>query len=133
MTLLGGLGKIDLASLPSPCFVVDQEALEENLSVLDSVQRQTGAKILLALKGFAMFRVFPILREVLAGTCASSVDEARLGREEFGGEVHTFSPAYKEETLAEILSLSDHLVLNSLILAARSFRPHFSNDGIKDS
>jgi carboxynorspermidine decarboxylase len=112
--LIGGLGSLEVAALPSPCFVVDQEALEHNLGVLDQVQRQTGAKILLALKGFAMFSVFPLLNKVLVGTCASSVDEARLGREEFGGQVHTFSPAYSRENIETILSFSDHLVFNSL-------------------
>jgi carboxynorspermidine decarboxylase len=105
---------IDLNIVPSPCFIVDQEKIEDNLAVLDLVQQRTGAKILLALKGFAMFSMFPILNKVLAGTCASSIDEARLGREEFGGEVHTFSPAYSEETLRDILAVSDHVIFNSV-------------------
>nr|MBF0221114.1 carboxynorspermidine decarboxylase [Desulfobulbaceae bacterium] len=104
----------DLNTVPSPCFIVDQQALERNLAVLDHVQQKTKAKILLALKGFAMFSVFPILNKTLAGTCASSIDEALLGRQEFGGEVHTFSPAYTEKTLAEIMEVSDHLVFNSI-------------------
>jgi carboxynorspermidine decarboxylase len=104
----------DLEQAPSPSFVVDQQALEANLAVLDYVQTQSGAKILLALKGFAMFSTFPILNQVLVGICASSVDEARLGREEFGGEVHTFSPAYHEKNFLEILELSDHVTFNSI-------------------
>lgn len=114
MILEGGTVKIDLNTLPSPCFIVDQQMLEHNLVILDKVQKETGAKVLLALKGFAMFSTFHILNKVLAGTCASSVDEARLGREEFGGEVHTFSPAYSEETLKKILPVSDHVVFNSI-------------------
>ncbi len=114
MIVVGDRVNLDLTRVPSPCFVVDKQALASNLALLDSVQKRTGAKILLALKGFAMFRTFPLLRSVLAGTCASSIDEARLGREEFGGEVHSFSPAYSEETLREILSLSDHVVFNSV-------------------
>lgn len=114
MILTGETINLDLQKLPSPCFVVDQEALEKNLAILNQVQAQAGVKILLALKGFAMFSTFPLLRKVLAGTCASSVDEARLGREEFGGEVHTFSPAYSQETLAPILELSDHVTFNSV-------------------
>ncbi|MCX7590407.1 MAG: carboxynorspermidine decarboxylase [Kiritimatiellae bacterium] len=98
---------------PSPCYVVWEEALCRNLEVLRRVKDRTGCRILLALKAFAMFRVFPLLREVLDGTCASSVDEARLGREEFGGEVHVYAPAYSETDLNEILSLADHVTFNS--------------------
>lgn len=114
MILDGNTVNLDLTNLPSPCFVVDQDALKKNLAILDTVQQQAGVKILLALKGFSMFSTFSLLNKVLAGTCASSVDEARLGREEFGGEVHTFSPAYTQETLSQILSLSDHVTFNSL-------------------
>lgn len=113
MILNGDTVNIDLNTVPSPCFIVDQQALEYNLSLLDQVQQKTTAKILLALKGFAMFSIFPLLSKVLAGTCASSLDEALLGREEFGGEVHTFSPAYSEETLLKILEVSNHVVFNS--------------------
>lgn len=114
MIVTGDTINFDLNTVPSPCFIVDQQALERNLAVLDQVQQKTKAKILLALKGFAMFSVFPILNKVLAGTCASSIDEALLGRQEFGGEVHTFSPAYTEKSLAEIMEVSDHLVFNSI-------------------
>lgn len=114
MIIQGEMNTLDLSTIPSPCFVVDWHALERNLATLDLVQQRTGAKILLALKGFAMFSVFPLLKEVLAGTCASSIDEALLGREEFGGEVHTFSPAYSLETITQILQLSNHVVFNSV-------------------
>jgi len=110
----GNTLSFDLGKVPSPCFVVDQQALESNLAVLDYVQKKAGVKILLALKGFAMFSTFPILNKILAGTCASSVDEARLGREEFGGEVHTFSPAYSDENFTDILTLSNHVTFNSI-------------------
>ena len=73
--------------LPSPCYVVDLDLLESNLQVLDSVQKRTGATIILALKGFAMWSTFPLIRRYLKGTTASSLHEARLGREEFGGDV----------------------------------------------
>ncbi|MBU4260611.1 MAG: hypothetical protein KKC76_01850 [Proteobacteria bacterium] len=73
--------------VPSPAYVVDHGALTRNLHILDSVQQRTGCKILLALKGFAMFRVFPLISGYLKGVCASSPHEARLGREEFRGEV----------------------------------------------
>jgi len=124
--------RFDTARVPSPCFVVDKVAIEENLQVLDRIQRASGAKILLALKAFAMWRFAPIVSRYLRGTCASGLDEARLGREEFGGEVHTFSAAYNERDLAEILEISDHVLFNSfaqwerfqpLIREARARRP----------
>ena len=94
--------ELNLETIPSPCFVVNEDALIRNLELLDQVQQESGAKILLALKGFAMFRTFPLLREKLAGVCASSVDEAILGYQEFRKEVHTFAPAYSEQQLREI-------------------------------
>ncbi len=103
----------DPLKLPSPSFVVDEELLENNLKIFDYVQKKTGAKILLALKGFAMFSVFPLLRKTLYGICASTAHEARLGREMFGREVHTFQTAYSENDLKEVLELSDHVVFNS--------------------
>ena len=99
--------------LPTPCFVVDEDRLLANLAVLNSVRERTGAKILLALKAFAMFSVFPLLKPVLHGVCASSPHEARLGREEFGKEVHVFAAAYSAEDIREIASLADHVVFNS--------------------
>ena len=84
---------------PSPAYVVDLGRLRANLAVLDEVQKRSGAKILLALKGFAMWSVFPIIRETLHGVCASSPWEARLGREEFGREVHSFSPGLRNPML----------------------------------
>lgn len=109
--------------LPTPCFVVDEARLAANLAVLDDVQRRTGAKILLALKGFAMFSVFPLLNGVLRGTCASSPHEARLGREEFGGEVHVFAAAYSEEDIRELAAVADHIVFNSFAQRDRFLEP----------
>ncbi len=108
--------------LPTPCFVVDEARLRANLAVLDGVQRRTGAKILLALKGFAMFSVFGLLNRTLHGTCASSPHEARLGREEFGGEVHVFATGYSDEDMAELTGLVDHISFNSFAQYER-FRP----------
>lgn len=105
---------MDYSNLPSPCYVVDEAALGRNLSILNSVQERSGAKILLALKGFAMHRVFPLLKTALDGTAASSVNEARLGRELFGGESHVCSPAYSDADIDELLPLVDHLVFNSI-------------------
>lgn len=106
--------RLDVARVPSPCFLVDEAAVEENLRILDLVQRESGARILLALKAFSLFALAPLISRYLKGTCASGLYEARLGRAEFGGEVHVFSPAYKAQELGEILEISDHVVFNSL-------------------
>ncbi|MBU0946849.1 MAG: carboxynorspermidine decarboxylase [Proteobacteria bacterium] len=103
----------DKRLVPSPCFVVDEGAIERNLQILATVQDRTGCRILLALKGFAMPRVFPLIRQYLAGVCASSPDEARLGREEFQGEVHSHAPAFSKADLEVHLRCCDHLVFNS--------------------
>jgi carboxynorspermidine decarboxylase len=105
--------RLDPRRVPSPCFVVDEAAVEENLRILERVQRESGAKILLALKAFSMWSLAPLVMKYLKGTCASGLHEARLGREEFGGEVHTFSPGFTEGDLAEVLKISDHVVFNS--------------------
>jgi carboxynorspermidine decarboxylase len=106
--------RLDPGRVPSPCFVVDEVSIEENLRVLDAVQRASGAKILLALKAFSMWSLAPLVMRYLKGTCASGLHEARLGREAFGGEVHTFAAAYTAADLPDILAISDHVVFNSL-------------------
>ena len=103
----------DTTGLPSPCFVVDEAALLRNRDILASVKAQSGCRILLALKCFAMHRVFPLLARVLDGTCASSPHEARLGRECFGKSVHTFGAAYSEADIRALCRTTDHLVFNS--------------------
>lgn len=103
----------DFSAVETPCYVVNLRKLEENLKILDSVQRATGSKILMAVKGFSMFSVFPLLRKYLPGVEASSPHEARLCREEFGKEVHVFSPSYTAENIQEYLRYADHLVFNS--------------------
>jgi len=107
---------------PSPAYVVDLGRLRHNLAILAEVQKRSNAKILMALKAFAMWSVFPIIRETLQGVCASSPWEARLGREEFGGEVHSFAAAFRESDVAELLTISNHLVFNSFNQLER-FRP----------
>ena len=101
-------------SLQTPCYVTDVAALKRNGEILKSVQQETGCKILLAQKAFSMFATYPILKPYLAGTTASGLYEAKLGREEMGGEVHIFSPAYPEQDFPEICAISDHIVFNSL-------------------
>lgn len=103
-----------LPDIDTPCYVVDEAAIEANLQRLDDVQRRTGCRIILALKGFAMFRVFPLVRRYLCGVTASSLHEARLGFEEFGGEVHLCAPAYREDEWDELMRYADHVSFNSL-------------------
>jgi carboxynorspermidine decarboxylase len=103
----------DFKNMPSPCYVCDEATLENNLKTLDAVQKQTGCKIIMALKGFAMFSVFPLIKKYLHGTTASSLDEARLGFEEFGKEVHVCAPAYPVHEFDELLQYSSHIVFNS--------------------
>jgi len=113
---------LDIEQVRTPCFVVDEVALVKNLQVLARVQETSGCRILLALKGFAMFSLFPLIAKTLKGVCASSPHEARLGYEEFGGEVHVFAAAYSESDVRELIPLSDHLVFNSFS-QWKKFRP----------
>jgi carboxynorspermidine decarboxylase len=108
--------KIDYSKIETPAYVVHEGALLENLRILKDVKDKSGAKILLALKGYATWRTFPLVKAYLDGTCASSVNEARLGKEKFGKEVHTFAPAYTDEDIREHLQYSDHLIFNSFNL-----------------
>ncbi|MDI9514034.1 MAG: carboxynorspermidine decarboxylase [Bacillota bacterium] len=105
--------ELDFSSLPTPCYIVDERLLKRNLEILKTVQDRTGCRILLALKGFSMYAVFPLIREYLKGVTASSLFEARLGFEEMGGEVHVYSPAYIEDEFEELLKYCDHIVFNS--------------------
>jgi carboxynorspermidine decarboxylase len=109
---------LDASGVETPAYVVDLGALRRNLAILGRVQEESGAKILLALKGFAMWGVFPPIREVLSGVAASSPDEARLGREEFcaglpGKEVHAYAPAYSVADVDALVAVADHIVFNS--------------------
>lgn len=97
----------------TPYYVVDEAALTRNLEILRDVSVRAGCKILLAQKAFSMFAVYPLLRRYLHGTASSGLYEARLGREEFGGETHVFSAAYEPEEFAELLKTADHIVFNS--------------------
>jgi carboxynorspermidine decarboxylase len=126
------LENFDLSRVPSPCYVVDAAALERNLRILARVQEESGAKVLLALKAFSMFAAAPLVMRYLKGTCASGLYEARLGREQFGGEVHTYAAAYRPSEMEAILEASDHVVFNSFgqwqrfreqALAAQAKRP----------
>ena len=105
---------IDYSKIPSPCYVIDEERFRENLSLIRHVSDESGAEIILAFKGFAMWGVFPILREYVSGAAASSADEARLCFEEILSPAHTYSPAYKSDDFNTILKYSSHVTFNSL-------------------
>jgi carboxynorspermidine decarboxylase len=105
---------IDYSKIPSPCYVIDEDRFRKNLSLIRHVSDESGAEIILAFKGFAMWGVFDILREYVSGAAASSVNEARLCFEEIGSQAHTYSPAFKESEFDSILKYSSHVTFNSL-------------------
>ncbi len=104
---------MDIENLQTPFYLLDEEKLEKNLKLLDYVQKQSGAKILLALKGFAFSGAMELVGKYLYGCCASGLYEAKFGKKYIAKEVHTYSPAFKESEIEEISQLSDHLVFNS--------------------
>lgn len=108
-----GFENFDLSAVNSPCYVVDECRIEQNLKILDRVQRESGAKILLALKAFSMYELAPLIMQYLHGVCASGLNEATLGRDAFKGEVHTYCAAFRPHEFDEILRLSNHVVFNS--------------------
>lgn len=119
---------MDISKLVTPCYVVDEGKLDANLACLAGVQSRTGARILLALKGFSMFSTFPRIRQVLHGAAASSLNEARLAFEEFGKEVHVYAPAYRADEFTELLGYANHMVFNSFA-QWRKFKSRVQSSG----
>ena len=119
-------------SLPSPCWLLDEHKLISNLKIVEYIKQHSGTKVLLALKGYALWKSFPTITPYLNGCCASGLHEAKLAYETFGKEVHTYSPAFKEEELEEIAMLSHHLIFNSpsqfkrFAQKAKDFNPNLS-------
>ena len=105
---------IDFNMIPSPCYVMEEELLRRNLSLIKSVKERAGVNVILAFKAFAMWKAFPIVREYIPYSTASSKFEARLAFEEMGSRAHTYSPAYTEADFPEILRYSSHVTFNSL-------------------
>ena len=105
---------VDFRQIPSPCFVLDEQLLEKNLTLIRSVKERAGVEIILAFKGFAMWSAFPIVRKYIQSTTASSLNEARLAFEEFGTPAHTYAPVYTDNDFPEILACSSHITFNSL-------------------
>jgi carboxynorspermidine decarboxylase len=102
------------STIPSPCFVLEEELLARNLAIFDRVQKSAPIRVMLALKGFSLFHSFPQVRTTLKGASASSLWEARLAAEEFGTEVHIYSTAYRAEDVPEILPIASHMTFNSI-------------------
>jgi len=105
---------IDYSQIPSPCYVIDEERFRNNLALIKRISDDSGVEIILAFKGFAMWGVFPILKEYFSGAAASSVSEARLCFEEIGNRAHTYSPVYNKDDFESILKYSSHITFNSL-------------------
>lgn len=103
----------DLTTLPTPCYVIDEGQLIANLEILQRVERNTGAKILLAQKAFSAWQLYPLIGRYISGTACSGLYEARLGFEEMGRENHVFSAAYRENEIDEIISCCGHVIFNS--------------------
>lgn len=119
---------IDIEKIPSPCYVMEEELLRQNLSLIKSVKDRTGVNIILAFKAYAMWKSFPIIREYVQHSAASSVFEAQLAFEEMKNPAHTFSPAYTEENFPAFMKYSDHITFNSLSQFER-FYPMIVKDG----
>ena len=107
------LTKDILNQLPSPCWVLEEDKLKNNLEILKNIKDRTGVKILLALKGYALWKSFNLVSKYLDGCCASGLYEAMLAKDEFRKEIHTYSPAFKDEDIEQIAKISNHLVFNS--------------------
>lgn len=106
--------QLDLFRVQTPAYVIDVAVLERNLELLAHAQAAAGCTVLLALKGFAAWATFPLIGKYLDGVAASGPDEARLGAEELGKQVHTYSPAFDEASLRETIAHSDHVIFNSM-------------------
>ena len=105
--------QLDLYSLPSPCFVIDKKALQDNLEILFGLKESSNVKVLLALKAFSTFSLAPLISNYLDGCCSSGLYETRLAKKYFKGEISTFSPAFKKDEFNEIAQKSDHIIFNS--------------------
>lgn len=119
---------IDVKEIPSPCYVMEERLLRRNLSLIKEVKERAGVNIILAFKAFALWKAFPIVREYIPFSTASSKFEAQLAFEEMGSRAHTYSPAYTEADFPAILKYSSHVTFNSLTQFER-FYPMVQADG----
>ena len=119
---------MDIHSIPSPCYVMKEELLRQNLTLIKDIKERAGVEIILALKAFALWKAFPVIREYIPYATASSIHEARLVYEEMGSSPHTCSPIYTEQDFPIILKYSSHITFNSLTQFER-FYPVVINEG----
>ena len=109
--------KVNLATyegVDRPMYVLEEKRLIDNLKIISDVANRADVEIIMAFKAYALWRTFPIFRKYITATTASSLYEARLGKEEFGAPSHTFSPAYTDYEIEQIARCSSHLIFNSL-------------------
>ena len=106
--------RLAYTGVPTPCYIVEEDSLRRNLSLIRDVAERAGVEIILAFKAFALWKSFPVFREYIRHTTASSVNEARLAAEEFGSRAHTYSPAYTDGDFDTIMACSSHITFNSL-------------------
>ena len=123
--------KID--QLQTPCYVIDEKKMRENLEILKKVQEDTGCKILLAQKAFSTYALYPLIGQYISGTTASGHYEARLGAEEMGRENHVFAPAYKDSDMEELVTLCDHVIFNSFAQYVRHRKKVAARNAVSDT
>lgn len=118
--------------IPSPCYVIEEDKFRKNLELIRTVKERSGAEIILAFKAFAQWKLFPIVREYIQHTTASSLAEARLAAEEMGSPAHTYAPVYTDAEFPQIMSCSSHITFNS-ISHYEHFKPVIDGSGRKIS
>jgi carboxynorspermidine decarboxylase len=116
----------DFSKIPSPCYVIDEDLLRKNLELISNVKEEAGIEIILAFKGFSMWKAFPLIRQYISGATASGAWEARLAAEEMQSPAHTYSPAFTEDDFYEVLNNSSHITFNSLSQLEK-FLPEVNN------
>ena len=119
--------------LPTPCYVVDQKKLKENLIILHNLEQDTGCHVLLAQKAFSAYALYPLIGQYISGTTASGLYEARLGAEEMGRENHVFAPAYKDSDMEELVTLCDHVIFNSFAQYVRHRKKVAARNAVSDT
>jgi carboxynorspermidine decarboxylase len=117
---------IDFSKIPTPCYLIDEGLLRKNLSLIKSVGEKAGVEIILAFKGFSMWKAFPIVREYISGAAASGAYEAKLSAQEMQALAHTYSPAFQHSDFGDVLEYSSHITFNSLSQLQR-FLPEINN------
>src|SRR5512133_854857 len=118
--------EIDFSKIPNPCFLIEEGLLRKNLRLIQSVKEQAGVQIILAFKGFSMWKAFPIVREYIGGAAASGAYESKLAADEMKALAHTYSPAFHPSDFNKVMENSSHITFNSLSQLER-FLPDIKN------